>query len=118
MSGKQRILTALKTGRLVTQKDFNQPTIDGLGEIPFIPRRIRDLRNDGHDILTTETPAGTCAYKLLSTPSATPGTVLPAATPENGVVDGGNGTVPGVAPVLALFGSAATRNAIYGEEAA
>jgi len=116
MTEKERILTVLKTGRVVTQTDFDEPTIDGLSKIRQIARRVHDLRKEGYDIPSVKTPADAHGYKLLSSPSEQSGTVPPAAPPENGRVDGGNGTVPEAA-VISLFGSEASRNAIYGEAA-
>jgi hypothetical protein len=55
--------------RGITTVDFSPPHVyDGDTPIPQIARRIHDLRNDGHDIVTDGMRNGVAVYVLRAAP--------------------------------------------------
>jgi hypothetical protein len=69
MTGKQRIVAAMRRHGHVTQTMFDRPTIDGM-EPPIrqIARRIGDLRKAGYEIKTHDPPDAETYWELLAEP--------------------------------------------------
>jgi hypothetical protein len=86
-SDKARLLAALRYegNRGITTLDFEPPHVWDEGDpIKQIARRIYDLRQDGHDIVTDGKRQGVAIYKLRESPAVPAGPVAALADYQEG----------------------------------